>query len=192
MAPSLKLRDREHLALLADEELGAAAADVDEQEPLVEDRHGLEHAEVDEAGLLDAGDDLDVDRRPRRWARWTKSSWFSASRTALVATARDGGAVATSATCRMRSSAAMPRSIASGVSTFMSPPPEPRRTDLLLAGDDLEAIVGVEPGNDEMDRVGADVDRRERRVGRGAASSVAKPLVTVPTLRCGPWSQRSC
>ena len=65
MAPSFSEREAEHLAPLADEQLGAAAADVAEQQALVEHRHGLEHAEVDEARLLHAGDDVDVDAGPR-------------------------------------------------------------------------------------------------------------------------------
>ena len=92
----------------------------------VEHRKRLQHAEVDEASLLDAGDDLDVHARlvsgPAR-----NSSWFSASRTALVATARMG-APEMSAIWRKRASAATPLSMASAASTFMSPPPDPRRT----------------------------------------------------------------
>ena len=65
---------------------------------LVEHRHGLEHAEVDEPGLLEAGDDLDLDARLAR-ARSRNSARFSASRTARVATARIG-APWMSATCR--------------------------------------------------------------------------------------------
>ena len=50
----LEAAGRQHLALLADQHLGDAAADVAQQQALVEHRHGLQHAEVDEAGLLDA------------------------------------------------------------------------------------------------------------------------------------------
>ena len=59
-------------------------------------------------------------------ARSRKVSAFSASRTALVATAVTR-APEMSATWRNRVSAAMPRSTASGASSFMSPPPEPSR-----------------------------------------------------------------
>ena len=51
--------------------------------------HRLEHAEVDEAGLLEPRDHLDVDAGLVR-ARSMNSARFSASRTALVATARIG------------------------------------------------------------------------------------------------------
>ena len=60
-------------------------------------------------------------------ARWRKASWLPASRTAEVATARTGAPDA-SAMRRMRARAATPRSMASGASSFMSPPPRPRRT----------------------------------------------------------------
>ena len=77
----------ERLAALADQQLGRAAADVDEEQPPVEHGHRLEHAEVDQPGLLDAGDHLDVDAG-LGWARSMNSSALTASRTALVATAR--------------------------------------------------------------------------------------------------------
>jgi len=60
-------------------------------------------------------------------ARRTNSSWFSASRTALVATARTG-ASEMSAICLNRCRVATPRAMAAADSRFMSPPPEPRRT----------------------------------------------------------------
>ncbi len=44
---------------LADDELGAAAADVDDQAPARLARHGVRHAGVDEPRLFHAGDDLD-------------------------------------------------------------------------------------------------------------------------------------
>ena len=59
-------------------------------------------------------------------ARSTKSAEFLASRTALVATAKTLARCA-SAIRRMLRRAAIPRSIASGLSVFMSPPPSPRR-----------------------------------------------------------------
>ena len=65
MAPSFSERDGQHLAPLADEQLGAAAADVAQQQALVEHRHGLEHAEVDEAGLLHARRSRSRARGPR-------------------------------------------------------------------------------------------------------------------------------
>ena len=60
-------------------------------------------------------------------ARRTNSSLFSASRTALVATARTGASEMSAMRFRWRS-ASTPRWMAAGVRSFMSPPPEPRRT----------------------------------------------------------------
>ena len=60
-------------------------------------------------------------------ARSIKTSAFLASRTALVAIARSS-APWTSAIRRMLRSAMTPRSIASGLSSFMSPEPSPSRT----------------------------------------------------------------
>ena len=58
--------------------------------------------------------------------RSTKSEEFFASRTALVATAKTLARWA-SAILRMLRRALIPRSIASGLNIFMSPPPSPRR-----------------------------------------------------------------
>jgi hypothetical protein len=57
----LERSGRQHLAPETDEQLRAAAPDVAQQQAAVEDRHGLEHPEVDEPRLLDARDDVDVD-----------------------------------------------------------------------------------------------------------------------------------
>ena len=64
---------------------------------------------------------------PTSAAALMKSSALAASRTAEVATARSG-AFLLRASWAIRASAATPRSMASGSSCFMSPPPWPRRT----------------------------------------------------------------
>ena len=51
----------EHPVALADHELGGAAADVDHEHAMPGDRDRLEHAEVNEPGLLDPRDHLHVD-----------------------------------------------------------------------------------------------------------------------------------
>jgi len=61
---ALQLERREGLA---DDELGAAAADVDHQAPSRLVRHGVRHAQVDESRLLHAGNDFD--RMPESLAR---------------------------------------------------------------------------------------------------------------------------
>src|SRR5207237_7592546 len=53
----------EHPPGPTEHELSAAATDVDQQQLLVEHRHRLEHAEVDEPCLLHARDHLDLDAR---------------------------------------------------------------------------------------------------------------------------------
>ena len=141
-------------------QLGAAAADVAHERPLVEDRQRLEHAEVDEAGLLDARDDLHLDAGLAAATRSRNSPWFSASRTALVATARTG-ASKLSAIRRQRASAATPRSIASSSRRVMSPDPVPSRTISFSRVEHVEVVVLAEPGDHEVDRVGPDVDRSE-------------------------------
>ena len=60
MAPSLSERDASTSPRWPDEQLGAAAADVAQQQALVVHGHGLQHAEVDEPGLLHPRDDVDV------------------------------------------------------------------------------------------------------------------------------------
>ena len=127
-APTFRLRAAMRLAALADQQLGRTAADVDEQQAAVEHRHRLEHAEVDQPGLLDPRDHLDVRRRPPSRARSMNSRALVASRVALVATARTVGVEAVGDAPAFAGRQATPRSSASGVSSFMSPPPEPSRT----------------------------------------------------------------
>ena len=57
--PDLQAARRERLAALSDQQFGGSAADIDEEQAAVEHWDGLEHAEVDQPGLLDAGDHLD-------------------------------------------------------------------------------------------------------------------------------------
>src|SRR4029077_993765 len=58
-AAHLQALELERSQLLADDELGAAAADVDHQAPAGLLRHGVRDAGIDEARLFHAGDDLD-------------------------------------------------------------------------------------------------------------------------------------
>ena len=52
----------EKLGLVArsDDELGAAATDIDDEGPLLYTRREMSDSEIDEPGLLHAGDDLDL------------------------------------------------------------------------------------------------------------------------------------
>ena len=107
---------------------------------------------------------------PTSRARSMNTARFSASRTAEVATARMV-APWIAATCRKRASASMPRVIAAGVSRFMSPADDPRRTISFSRSTHLDAVL-VDPGDDEVDRVRADVDRGED-VGHALHSDVS-------------------
>ena len=124
----LEAAGRQRLAALADEHLGRAAADVDEDQPLVEGRHRLQHAEVDQPRLLEPGDHLDVDLRPRvaRPVRGTRRSsaprarrWWRRREPARRGRRRSA-ACGAATRCRGRWHPAD--------SCFMSPPPWPRRT----------------------------------------------------------------
>ena len=53
---------------------------------------------------------------------------------------------------------------------------------LALARDDVEPVVGRDPGDDEVDRVRADVDRREHRVAGHGADATLRPVVTAFVL----------
>ena len=111
-APSLRLATARSLSPLTDHELGAAAADVAHERPPLEDRQRLEHAEVDEAGLLDARHDLHLDAGLRaRPGRGTRRG--SRPRAPRWSRPPAPGASKLSAIRRQRASAATPRSMAS-------------------------------------------------------------------------------
>ena len=125
--PELQTERGERFASLTHQYLGAPTADVDEHEPLVEDGYGLEHAEMDQPCFLDTADDVDVD------ARFAARSFDEHVGVLGLAnrTGRDGIDLRPrliSAIFRNRSRVSMPRSMASGSSSFMSPEPEPSRT----------------------------------------------------------------
>ena len=148
-------------------------ADVDEQQPLVEHGDRLQHAEVDEAGLLEAGDDLDPDaglgagpaeedvpvlglpdraggHGPHAWRRAPRRSagWRTERGDAPV-----DGVVLETASCR--------------------PPPEPSRTMSFSRASTSKRSDADGPGHHQVERVGADVDGREgRRVAHAGARSM--------------------
>ncbi len=180
----LQAAGREHLTAFADEELGGSSSDVDEHEAAVEHRHGLQHAEMDEARLLDAGDDLDVDARlvvgasdevvvvlrlPHR-ARRDRSD-----------RRRFGFRDAT----HVREGSDAPVDGVGGEALHVAGT-RAEADHLALPRHHIEAIVRCHPRDDEVDRVGADVDRGQRRVtldllvGHGADA-------TLPM-----WSPCSC
>ena len=111
------------LVALAHAELGAPTADVDDQHPPIEHRQRLQHAEVDEARLLEPGDHLDVDAD-----LVTHPIEEHLPVAGLTNGTRGDGrhlddAEAARHRPHARASDATPRSIASGASCFISPPP---------------------------------------------------------------------
>ena len=172
----------EHLSPLADQDLGRAAADVAQEQPAVEHRHGLQHAEVDEAGLLHAGDDLDLDARllPRRGdelgvvlrlpdrARGDRPDRSAVDVGDLLHAAQRLHAPGDGV----------------GLQSLHVTPAGAEAHHLLLAGDDLEAVLARHPGHDEVEAVGADVDGGERlRVaGHGAEGTAGSDGAQRPQL----------
>jgi hypothetical protein len=151
-----------HLRGLPDDELGASATDVDGEVLAVEHGHRLQDAEVDEPCFFDAGDDLDLDARfvPRA------PQEVLAVRCLAYGAGCDGDdarvvAVGDLAEAPERLDAAIDRG-GIHLGHVARPVPEPDR--LLLPGQHVEAAVVPEPGDDEMDRVGADVDGGADRV----------------------------
>ena len=103
-----------------------------------------------------------------RCTRSRKSSWFSASRTALVATARTG-ASKLSAIRRQRASAATPRSIASSSRRVMSPEPVPSRTISFSRVSTSKWSSSPSRATTRCTRVGPDVDSSESPGHEGRA-----------------------
>ena len=178
--PQLQRTGREGLAALAQEELGAAAADVADEDALVVHREGGEDAEVDEPGLLHPGDDLDLDPGlgpgpveegvvvlglPHR--RGGHRPQLGRVGLGQVVVAPEGGHPPLH---RLRGQVLhVARSLA--------------QADLvLLPSDHLEAVVGVGPGHHEVDGVGADVDGGEH-IGHGGEP-------TGPLGQRGPAARR--
>ena len=144
----------QHVAPRPDDELGAAAADVDDEHLLVEDRHRLQHPEVDQPGLLDAGDHLDADvglgqRRLQEvvpvlglpHGAGGHGVDLGAEAVGDAAEPAEGGDAPLDGVGRQLLHVARPRA-------------EP--DDLLVAGQDVEAVVAGRTGDDEMNAVGAD------------------------------------
>ena len=162
----------EDLALAADDQLGRAAADVAHEGLAVVHRHGLQHAEVDEAGLLEPRDHLDVDADLAR-------PLDEHGPVLGLADGRGGHGAHGRAVDRRHLAEAGQRLDATRHRRRGEPLHVARRRPeahhLLLALDDLDAVL-VDPGNDEVDRVRADVDRGE---------DVRHPLLRrQPTLTC--------
>ena len=169
---------RERLAALAEQQLRRSAADVDEEDPPVEDGHRLEHAEVDQAGLLGAGDDLDVDARLGAGAveeglgvdRFTYGARGHGAQRGVVAV-DDAAHPAQAGDAPVDGLGGHHLHVAATV---------PESDDLLLAGQRLEAIAAGGTGHDEVEAVGADVERgehgRRARPRRARSQSSSRAL----------------
>ena len=151
----------EHLAAEADDELGRAAADVDDEDALVEHRNRLEDTEVDEARLLDARDHLDA--HPRFLAGALEE--FGAV-VGLTHRARGDGVhlcirgVGDPPEAGEGGDTAVDRL---GRQLLHLARARPQPHDLLLAVEDLEAVVARRAGDDEVEAVGPQVDGGDGR-----------------------------
>ena len=201
MEPSFKLRDSEHLTALADEELGGSSSDVDEHEAAIEHRHGLQHAEMDEARLLDAGDDLYVDARLLPGASDEVVVVLRLPHRARRDRSDRRGFGFRDAT-HVREGSDAPVDGVGGEALHVAGT-RAEADHLALPRHHIEAIVRCYPRDDEVDRVGADVDRGQRRVTlRNFLRVPLRINLRVPlrallvghgadaTLRM--WSPRSC
>ena len=166
---------RQHLASLPHEQLGAAAADVAQQQALLEHRHGLQHAEVDEPRLLHPGDHVHQHAGlvPRPVDEHVAVLRLAHGRRGHRG---DGGVVHLGD---------LPEAVEGGhrpVDGVVAELPHvagarAEADDLLLAIEDLEAGPGVSrrhPGDDPVDRVGADVDAARVSVDGSAAGAITR------------------
>ena len=158
----------QRLAPLAEQQLGRAAADVDEEHPLVEHRHRLQHAEVDQPGLLGAGDDLDVDARLVACPVEEDVGVGRLAHGAGGDGAQRGAVAVGDAAHPAQAGDAAVDGFGRHLLHVAAAVPEP--DDLLLPGQRLEAVAADGPGDDEVEAVGADVERGQDvpPVGGGA------------------------
>ena len=147
----------QRLAALAHHELGGAAADVHEHELAVVHGQGLQHPQVDEAGLLHSRDHLDLDAGLPSAAL---------EELALVlglphGTGGHGPQLSVEHVGRLTEAGQRRHPPLHGVGAEVLHVARARSeaNHLLLRGQYLEAAVRHHLGHDEMDRVGSDVDR---------------------------------
>ena len=163
----------EDLASLTDQDLGRAAADVAQEQAAVEDRYRLKDAQVDQPGLLDARDDLDLDSglsRRRHELGVVRGLAHCAGGHGPNGSTVDVGDLLHAAQ-RLHAAGDGVGLQALHVATAGS-----EAHHLLLAGDHLEAVLAGHPSHDEVDAVRADVDGGERlRVADHGAEGTAGP-----------------
>ena len=163
-----------HFSAVPDQQLGAAAADVAQDQRRVVERQRLQDPEVDETGLLMAGDDLDVDARlvVRPPDEVVAVLGFANRRRRHRL---DGGAVGVdhAPATRQRGDAPVDRPRGEVLEVIVARLTQPHH--LLVAGDDLESAVGRHARHHHVHRVRPDVDRRQH-VGHGAPRIGTRPL----------------
>ena len=157
------------LAALAEQELGRAAADVDEQQPPVEDGDRLEHPELDQASLLDPRDDLDVDPGLVPGAAEELLGVGGLAHRARGHGAHRGAVAVDDAAHPLQRGDAPVDGV--GVELLHVAAAVAEADHLPLAGERLEPVTADRAGDDEMEAVGADVERRQRRAAVGHVES---------------------
>ena len=168
----------EHPPRTTEHELGAAPSDVDQQHLLVEHRHCLQHAQMNEPCLLHARDHLDLDARlgarpveedipvlrlPHRARRHRVDGRAGDIRD--LAEALEG----LDATGDGR-----------GLEHLHVARPRAQAHHLLLPVDHLEAVPAERAGDEQMDGVGADVDGGQGGVLSRHAERPRPPRRTCP------------
>ena len=165
-AAHLQALELQRLEALADDELGAAAADVDHQAPARLARHRVRDTGVDQARLFHAGDDFD--RMAERLARALEEGLLAA-RDAQRVGADDAHAVARA--CRAAAGRSARRQAQRARRDLLVEPAVlvdagAEAHHLAQAVDDDELAVRVARDH-HVEAVGAEVDRRQD-VGDGA------------------------
>ena len=177
-----------HLRRAPERQLHAAAAYVDDQRRAVRDVHAVDRRAVDEARLLGAGDDADVDpgslaNRGEKLAAVLGLPHGAGRRgDDLVHLVRFGQALELGQRLQGRAHGQLRQ----GAST------EAARAEpdhLLLAVHDLERVIGPHLHHDHVDGVGADVDGRYAHGSKGrrmSCDSLANGTGNFTILMCLP------
>ena len=158
-APTFRLNCRSTRVPVAEGELAAPAAGVEDHRATVAQPEPRLHGEVGDPALVRAGDDLDrdaallLDQVEERLA-------VGGGPQAHRADGRDAVGPSRVASSAIPAIASAVRSMAAGAIAPVSWMPSPRRRDLGTVGDRGPGAVGLAFGDVELDRVGPHVDHR--------------------------------
>ena len=169
---------RHRLAALDEDELDAAAADVDDQRRLAAQVDGVAHAEVDEARFLAAGDDLDAQAdvvldlldevaAVGGLAHGAGRDGGDAGHALALGQGAEGGQRAHAGVDRLRRQAPLAERAAAEPHHFLG------------AVEHAEAAVRLHLGHDHVDGVAADVDSCDSHVR--ACSHLHRPTTSPAT-----------